>query len=98
MFDIIIEFLGTFIFILSILISHKYPEYAIPVITGLVLIAVMFIGVVTSGGHFNPAVSTAMLLNGTISLEKFVIYITAQMMGAIAAILFYNYGIKNRKH
>lgn len=98
MFDIIVEFLGTFLFILSFLIAHKYPEYAIPIIAGLVYIGVMFVGVVTSGGHFNPAVSTAMLLNGTISLEKFITYIITQIIGAIAAILFYNYGIKNKKH
>jgi aquaporin Z len=58
----------------------------------------MFIGVVTSGGHFNPATSTAMLLNGTISLEKFISYVVTQMIGAIAAILFYNYGIKNKQN
>ncbi len=97
MFDIIIEFIGTFLFILSYLIATKYPEYAIPIITGIVYIAVMFIGVVTSGGHFNPATTIAMLLNGTISLEKFILYVGTQICGAIAAIMFYNYGIKNRQ-
>lgn len=98
MFDIIIEFIGTFMCILSYFISTKYPEYTIAIITGLVYTGAMFIGVVTSGGHFNPATSTAMLLNGTISLEKFILYVVTQTCGAIAAILVYNYGIKNRQH
>lgn len=94
MFNFIIEFVGTFMWILAYLIATKYPEYMIPVITGMVYISVMFIGVVTSGGHFNPVTSTAMLINGNMALEKYIYYIIAQMCGGIAAVMFYNYKIK----
>ncbi len=38
-----------------------------------------------SGGHFNPAVSLAMLLNKRLSLKDFVGYVISQFIGAIVA-------------
>lgn len=34
-----------------------------------------------SGGHFNPAVTLALTLNGTISLTRFFFYVTGQCAG-----------------
>ena len=36
-----------------------------------------------SGAHLNPAVSIAMLVNDTINFSQFLIYVAAQMLGAI---------------
>jgi len=41
-----------------------------------------------SGSHFNPAISLASLLAGTIDVMDFVIYIIAQAVGAAIACLF----------
>ena len=35
-----------------------------------------------SGGHFNPAVSVALTLNGTISAARLILYLTAQCVGS----------------
>jgi len=37
-----------------------------------------------SGGHFNPAVSVALTLNGTISVLRCLFYIIAQCLGSVA--------------
>jgi len=49
-----------------------------------------------SGAHINPAVSFALLVNGTIGFNDFLVYVAAQMLGAIigaAAVvaLYYNH-------
>lgn len=37
-----------------------------------------------SGGHFNPAVTTACLVTGKISIAKALAYIVSQCLGAIS--------------
>ena len=50
-----------------------------------------------SGGHFNPAVTLALTLNGTISLTRFFFYVTGQCIGSklmffrLAVLLFGHY-------
>jgi aquaporin Z len=38
-----------------------------------------------SGAHYNPAVSTAVLLRGKMGREEYVPYLVAQVLGAVAA-------------
>ncbi len=60
----------------------------------------VFAGIVVStpfsGGHLNPAVSTAFLITGEITYQQFFIYITGEMIGAligatITFILYYDF-------
>jgi aquaporin Z len=74
------EFLGSFAFILSIFLSGGNP-----LIIGGALAAVIYLIGAISGGHVNPAVSFAMMLNGDLSGMKFASYVAAQLLGGAAA-------------
>ena len=80
------EYLGAFFFILAIFSSGGNPL----IIGGALAIAVYLIGGI-SGGHVNPAVSASMLMNNSISMEKFVGYVAAQLLGGASA--YYTYRI-----
>jgi aquaporin Z len=79
---IFVEFFGTFIFLSVILETSK----AIPI--ALTLAAMIFWGGSISGGHFNPAVSIMMFLNGKKNLLTTLLYIVAQVAGGILALYF----------
>lgn len=52
---------------------------------GLALLAGLYAFGEVSGGHFNPAVSLAMLLDGRLSMTDFIGYVIAQVGGAVLA-------------
>lgn len=88
---VLTEFLGSFFFIGTILITGE----AIPAALGL-LTAIYFGGKI-SGGHFNPAVSTAFFAKGTISLPTWLCYMVAQVLGAMVALLWVKYASKSNE-
>jgi len=77
------EFIGTFVFLLVILVVGQ----PIPIVVGL-LAAILAFGNL-SGGHFNPAVSTMMLAKGDINVTQYVLYVLAQVLGGLAALLWW---------
>lgn len=79
------EGLGTFALLMAVLASGGGA-----VVTGLTLIAVMFLIGGVSGGHVNPAISIAMFYNGSLSLTELLAYITVQVLGGIGAVMLYN--------
>lgn len=81
------EFIGTFIFISSILIWGN------PIVIALALFIVIYLGAQYSGGNFNPAVSTAMFLKGTLSGSTYLQYIIVQLLGGVTAYYVYKYFI-----
>ena len=83
MLNIVTEFIGTFIFLVVILTTGQ----AFPI--GLALAVVIYFGGNISGGHFNPAVSTMMLVKGAIGIEKWIGYVIAQVLGGLLALMFY---------
>ncbi len=83
MLKILTEFIGTFVFLAVILTTGQ----ALPI--GLALAAAIYFGGNVSGGHFNPAVSTMMLAKGGISIETWIAYVIAQILGGLAALLWY---------
>jgi MIP family channel proteins len=52
---------------------------------GLTIMAMAYAFGAISGGHFNPAVTTAMLVNRRIGPAKGVVYIVSQLLGAALA-------------
>ena len=60
--SLIVEFVGTFIFLAVILATGE----ALPI--ALALATVIYLGGSTSGGHFNPAVSTMFFLKGGLDI------------------------------
>lgn len=80
-----IEFIGTFIFLFVIL------QQAQPIPIAIALLAVIYAFGSISGGHFNPAVSIMMNMHNQINITHMASYIIAQILGAIAALFFYQY-------
>ena len=78
------EYLGAFFFILAIFSSGGNPL----IIGGALALAVFLIGGI-SGGHVNPAVSFAMFMNNSLSMEKLVGYVVAQLLGSASAYYAY---------
>ena len=85
------EFIGTFVLVLfacgtAAIVGCEVPGgYLITALAfGLVIVAMAYSIGNVSGCHINPAVSTAMLVLGKISVKDFLGYIVAQFAGGIA--------------
>ena len=91
------EFIGTFIFVLVVQMvagSGVSPVVAgFPIGIGLAAMVLAFGAL--SGGHFNPAVSTAMVGNKTIDGATYVSYLAAQFFGAFLSVAWYQGAYKN---
>jgi aquaporin Z len=81
---ILVEFLGTFIF-LSVIVATG-NAWAI----GATLVVLILLGGAISGGHFNPAVTVMTLYNRGIASDNAVLYIVAQIAAGLLAITVYN--------
>jgi len=83
MLAILVEFLGTFLF-LSVIVATGQP-----VLIALALLLAILLGGSISGGHFNPAVSLMFYAKGVLSTANLAGYITAQALGGLAALGVY---------
>jgi MIP family channel proteins len=91
---VVAEVVGTFLFFfvgIGAVVAGTYAGAAGPDLVGVALahglalaVLVSALGAV-SGGHFNPAVTVAVRLAGGIGWGAAVIYILAQLVGAVAA-------------
>jgi len=90
------EFLGTFVLVFmgttGLVASNtltngnvSFAEIVVPLGFGLALLAGLYAFADVSGGHFNPAVSLGLFLDGRLSLPDLIGYLIAQFAGAIAA-------------
>lgn len=78
------EYLGSFFFILVILMSGGNPL----VIAGALALTIVLIGGI-SGSHVNPAVSVAQYLQGSLRPIDLVSYVMAQLLGGVSAYYAY---------
>jgi glycerol uptake facilitator-like aquaporin len=81
--DIIIEFIGTIIFMSAVLLSGGHP-IAVGLSLGLVVLFGGLLG--CRSNNFNPAVSIALLAKGSIQPLRCATYVLAQILGAIIAL------------
>ena len=80
---LLVEFLGTVFFLYVILaVGH-------PLAIGLALAIAIMVGGKISGGHFNPAVSTMMLLKNNPSSADYIPYVVFQLLRGVCALYFY---------
>ena len=77
MINFLVEFIGTFTFLSVILATGQ----ALPI--GLALAASIYWGGAMSGGHFNPAVSVMMAVNGKLSNMNLIGYLLSQVLGVL---------------
>ncbi|KAL7541975.1 hypothetical protein ACHAXR_011396 [Thalassiosira sp. AJA248-18] len=77
----IVEAIGTAILVFTIQVSDS--DLA-PLAIGAVLISIIFAGGPVSGSHYNPAISLAVALRGSMSFQEMASYMIAQVVGGIA--------------
>ena len=80
----ITEFIGTFFLVLAA--GFASGEHAVLVIASALMVMI-YAGGHISGGHYNPAVTLAVLIRGRIGTSDALIYMVSQIVGAIAAAL-----------
>lgn len=82
------EFIGTFFLVFTVGLTVIGAVPMAPLAIGASLMTMVYMGGHVSGGHYNPAVSLAVLLRGKLaSTGEFVAYVVSQLAGAIAAAL-----------
>jgi aquaporin Z len=80
-----IEFVGTFLFVFSIIGAVNAASVITPLCIGVALTALVYMGGAVSGSHYNPAVTFGIWLNKKISSRDASGDIMAQLLGAVAA-------------
>ena len=83
----LVEFIGTFFLVLTIGMTVIDPGAGAlaPLAIGSALMIMIYAGGHVSGGHYNPAVTTAVWLRGRCATADVPFYIIAQVLGAVAA-------------
>lgn len=85
MFKLIVEFLGTFLLMFSIYrFGNQQPPIAALTIASTLFVAILLGGSI-SGGHFNPAVTFGMFLDGNIANCDAVQYLSVQLLAIMVA-------------
>ncbi|HRI07669.1 MAG TPA: aquaporin [Nannocystaceae bacterium] len=79
------ESVGTFLFVFAIALAVAHAGALAPLAIGAALMCVVYMGGHISGGHYNPAVTLAVLLCGKINGRDALRYVAAQLVGAILA-------------
>jgi aquaporin Z len=79
------EFVGTFFLVLTIGLAVLSGTPMAPLAIGGALMVMVYMGGHVSGGHYNPAVSLAVLLRGKLEPRDAVPYIAMQVLGGFAA-------------
>ena len=90
---LVVEFVGMFLFVFTVgMATNKAGAGALaPLAIGSILMVMVFAGGHVSGGHFNPAVSTAVFLRGRLAPPEFVVYLATQFVAAVLGGLVVRY-------
>src|SRR3954447_21588648 len=82
-----VEFIGTFLFLFVVgMATNKAGAGALaPLAIGSALMVMVFAGGHISGGHFNPAVSTAVFLRGRMASNEWTGYVVIQFVASVLA-------------
>lgn len=84
------EFVGTFLLVFAIALAVAHAGALAPLAIGAALMCVVYMGAHISGGHYNPAVTLAVLLRGKLRGAEALRYVVAQTAGAAVAALVAN--------
>ena len=81
------EFIGTMFLVLVVGVAAIGGQAGVmaPIAIGTILMVMIYAGGHISGGHYNPAVTFAVLIRKRISINDAVVYWIAQIGGALAA-------------
>jgi len=84
----LVEFIGTFFLVLTIVMSVNTlgaNGFVAPLAIGSALMVMIFAGGHISGAHYNPAVTLGVFMRGKISMADVPGYMIAQVLGGVAA-------------
>jgi aquaporin Z len=84
---LVVEFIGTFFLVFTVCEAVKYADGLAAVAIGAALMVMVYAGGHISGAHYNPAVSTAVLVRGKLASSEWGPYVLAQLLGAAFAAL-----------
>lgn len=79
-----LEFLGTFLLVLTLLLSNNSP-----LAVGAAVAAIIWFAKDMSGAQINPAVSLVRFLGGKLSLREFIGYVSSQIAGAVTSLYMF---------
>ena len=90
---LVVEFVGMFLFMFTVgMATNTAGAGALaPLAIGSALMVMVFAGGHVSGGHFNPAVSTAVFLRGRMPSTELAPYVVTQCVAAVIAGLLVRY-------
>lgn len=86
---LVVEFIGTFFLVLTVgmVVLEPGAGALAPLAIGSALMVMVYAGGHISGGHYNPAVSLAVMIRGKASAGEMAGYWVAQVLAAVAAAL-----------
>ena len=94
----ITEFIGTFFLVLTVgLAVNGGAGNMAPLAIGTALMIMVYAGGHISGGHYNPAVTLAVLIRGRVNTTDAISYMIVQVAGATAAAFVVKYLIGEDK-
>ncbi|HUE27502.1 MAG TPA: aquaporin [Solirubrobacteraceae bacterium] len=84
---LVVEFIGMFMFVFTVGMATNKAGAGVlaPLAIGSALMVMVFAGGHISGGHFNPAVSTAVFVRGRMNLTEYRAYMVTQFVAALLA-------------
>jgi glycerol uptake facilitator-like aquaporin len=74
----IVEFLGTFLLSVVVFSTSNYLAH------GAALAIAVMLGGAISGGIFNPAIATSMMVANKITQRDYILYMIVEVLGALA--------------
>ena len=82
-----VELIGTFFLMFTVGMAMPLAGRLAPLTIGGALMVMVFAGGHISGGHYNPAVSTAVFARGKMAAREYVPYVLTQAVAAVVAAL-----------
>jgi len=81
------EFIGTFFLVLTVVLANNNPSILpmAPLAIAGMYLAMIYAGGHISGGHYNPAVTLAVLIRGKIDRGDALYYVIAQLIASVFA-------------
>ena len=82
----LVEIIGTFFLVLTVVTTAFIQSPMAAFAIASVLIVMVYAGSHISGGHYNPAVSLAYCIRGTLEKKELLPYVIAQLIGGALAV------------
>lgn len=93
---ILAEALGSFFFV-SVILATAGVEVMAPLVIGLALTIAIYFTSKASMGSMNPIVTVALALTGKLDVPTSAVYIIAELIGAVLAVMWWKMTLGSKK-